>query len=174
MQRVVFLALAVSLVGAVALAADTPPVVKVLLESGDVSGWSAIDGTYAYCPDAASLTDIYDGQADWYSQQGVTAAATQAYQKDDDQMLMIANQMTSWQTAKALFKYWKQACDDAGGVYAVKVKEDAFYYVAADQTMGFMWRRNFFCSFVTYGDEDRHIAAVKAFIRATSKEIGSL
>jgi len=174
------------------------PVVLLLPGTEEVEGWSTVQDSLTYCSTPESLTEIYDGGYEDYVTAGVQEAAVQAYQSDDDLLLVYIHQMASPEQAEAIGQGFHDSLTDGSGTLIslelgqsasaeatadqpsgsgtlapLEVEQGGFLCAGGGQTTAYLWRDCFYCAVVASGDAETHQRSVGQFVDLLDEKIAA-
>ena len=152
---------------------EAAAVVALLPAGEEMENWVVVEDSQTYCADPDSLTDMYDGGYEKYVDAGVQQAAVQAYESNDELILVYLHEMTSAKEAEAIYKDSYGSLEEGSGTLnELELKDGGFVYVGEEQSSAYLWRDRFYCNVVGLGEEEGTQKAVQEFLELVGKKIG--
>lgn len=150
-----------------------PDVVKLLPKTGDVKNWEVYPDTLVYAS-LDDLTEIYDGDYQLYTKNGVLDAAQQMYRREEDIATVTTHRMTSPEAARKFYQYWKKSDKEQDTFKLLKTPAEAYTYTADGCANGYLYRDKFFVTVMVTAESGDDRTVAEDFLKKISTAIGEL
>jgi len=141
---------------------------RCLPTSGEVSGWTIMEGTYKY-GEGSGIADIYNGGYEKLLDKGMTAACVQSYKNGNRNLNVYCDEFSAAEKAKAYYN----GETSGDGWTTVSVSEGAKWKKTSSVVIGLLYRGKVHAKVVAKGATDQQVEAVKSFLTKLSSRIGT-
>ncbi len=155
------------LAACVALAAEAT-LKKCLPASNEISGWSAVSGTYKY-GEGSGIADIYNGGYEKYLEKGMKSACVQNYKSGSRSINVYCNEFESAGKASS---FYSGETSGGGWTSVSGVSTAAKYKKSSSVVVGHVHRGKVHAKVVAVGTSDEQVTAVQNFLKKISARIG--
>lgn len=144
-----------------------PGVIKIMPTSGEVKGWSIVPDTLAYAV-GDDLTEIYDGDYELYTKNGVVEAAQQTYKMKNATATVTIHLMESFMKARKFYKYWEVTDKKQSTYKRNTLLSESYTYSDNGVANGYLFRGKFFVTVQVNLDGQQGRAAAFDFLKNIS------
>ncbi len=144
-----------------------PSVVKIIPASGEVKGWDVVPDTLAYAV-GNDLTEIYDGDYELYTKNGVLEAAQQTYKMKNATATVTIHLTESFMAARKFYKYWEVTDKKQSTYKRNTLLSESYTYSDNGVANGYLFRGKFFVTVQVNLDGQQGRAAAFDFLKNIS------